>query len=323
MSSGKLKLMSPPLIVELWRGPSLESRHEVDVAVVGRDGHRSGWGVPSRLVMARSALKPIQALPLITTGAADRFGLGDDALALACASHGGEPRHVAVVDRWLSEIGASVAQLECGAHLPSTVEAAHDLIRAEHQPDARHNNCSGKHCGFLTVCQHEGLDPRGYVKVGHRLQTDFVTPAIEQACQVSLKGMVPGVDGCGIPVWNFPLDRLAAGWSGMTSDPAGQRLFGAMMAEPFLVAGTGRYCTRVMESAAGSVVVKTGAEGVYCGAHPESGLAWALKVRDGAQRAAEAALLWLMADVGLPVAVEPPAVRNWAGQVVGSLIVRA
>lgn len=313
--------MSPPVIVDVWRGSSVESRHEVDIAVVGRDGHRSGWGVPSRLVMARSALKPIQALPLVTTGAADRFGLSDAHLALACASHGGEPAHVEVVGQWLSVIGGRIDDLECGSHLPSAVDAAHELVRAGTEPDARHNNCSGKHCGFLTVCRHEGVDPRGYIKVEHPLQRDYVTPAIEEACGVALDGREAGVDGCGIPVWSLPMDRLAAGWSGLTADPAGQRLIGAMIGHPFLVAGSGRCCTRVMEAGAGSVVVKTGAEGVYCGAHRDSGLAWAVKARDGAQRAAEAALLWLMADLGLPVALDQPVLTNWAGEVVGSITV--
>jgi L-asparaginase II len=314
--------MSPPLVVEVLRGSAVESVHEVDVSVVGRDGHRSGWGNPSRLVMARSALKPIQALPLITSGAADAFGLSDAHLALACASHGGEPVHVELVDDWLERIGCTSEDLECGPQLPSALAAGHELVRAGQTPDRRHNNCSGKHCGFLTVCRHVGLDPRGYIGVDHPLQRDLITPAIETMCGVSLDGQTPGIDGCGIPVWQFPLDRLAAGWAGMTERVEGQRLMAAMMANPFLVAGTDRCCTNVMEAAAGALVVKTGAEGVFCGAHPESGLAWAIKSRDGAQRAAEAALLWLIADLGFSINVEMPTLRNWSGQTVGSIRVR-
>ena len=145
----------------------VESRHEVDVAVVGTDGHRSGFGQPTRGVLARSAIKPIQAFPLVATGAADAFDLPQRRVSLACASHNAEPGHVDEVTGWLAAIGLDQGALECGAHAPSHRPSADALVAAGIEPDARHNNCSGKHTGFLTVCQHLGADPTGYIGPDH------------------------------------------------------------------------------------------------------------------------------------------------------------
>lgn len=297
----------------------VESRHEVDVAVVGLDGHRSGHGHPSRGVLARSAIKPIQAFPLVATGAADAFALPDRRLALACASHNGEPGHVDEVGRWLAEIGLGAEALECGSHPPSHRPAADALTSQGVEPDARHNNCSGKHSGFLSVCRHLDLDPEGYIRPGHPVQADHITKAIEAACEVSLAEATPVVDGCGIPVWELRLDQLAGGWARLAGTDEGRRLYAAMAAEPFFVAGTARMSTRVMQAGGGTVSVKGGAEGVFCGVHPASGVAWAVKARDGAHRAAEAALLWLMADLGFAVDVALEPIGNVAGRPVGEL----
>ena len=316
---GQTSHMSPPIVVEVTRGHVVESRHEVDAAVVGLDGHRSGFGHPDRGVLARSAIKPIQAFPLLATGAADAFGLDDRRLALSCASHGGEPGHVAEVGRWLTEIGLGVEALECGAHAPSYRPAADDLLSGGEGLDARHSNCSGKHSGFLSVCRHLDLDPQGYIRPDHPVQAGHVTKAIEAACEVSLADGTPVVDGCGIPVWELRLDALAGGWARLTGTEEGRRLYRAMAAEPFFVAGTGRMSTLIMEAGGGAVSVKGGAEGVFCGVHPASGVGWAVKARDGAQRAAEAAVLWLMDDLGFGVEVELEPIRNVAGRVVGEL----
>ena len=314
--------MSPPLIVEITRGGSVESRHEVDVAIVGSDGHRSGFGKPKRPTLARSSMKPIQAFPLVATGAADAFGLADEHLALACASHNGEPRHVEVVGEWLGRLGYTVDTLECGAHRPGHQPSADTLVRGDIAPDRRHNNCSGKHSGFLTVCRHLGLEPAGYLSPDHPVQAHHVTKATEAACEIDLSGATPAVDGCGIPIWEMPLEHLALGWATLAHTDEGRRLYAAMQAEPFMVAGTERMCTRVMESTSG-IAVKTGAEGVFCGVHVESGLAWSLKARDGATRASEAALLWVMRDLGFAIDVEVEPIRNHAGVVVGGVRVSA
>ena len=310
--------MSPPLIVEVTRGGVVESRHEVDVAIVGADGHRSGFGRPRRGTLARSSMKPIQAFPLVATGSADAFELGDEQLALSCASHNGEPRHVAVVGEWLGRLGYDADTLECGAHLPIHEAAAHAMVHDGLAPDRRHNNCSGKHSGFLTVCRHLGIDPTGYLESDHPVQAHHVTKATEAACEIDLGGQTPVVDGCGIPVWEMPLENLAQGWATLATTDEGRRLYAAMQAEPFMVAGTGRMCTRIMEASSG-LAVKTGAEGVFSGVHVESGLAWSLKARDGATRASEAAVLWLMRDLGFSVEVDGEVLRNHAGREVGAV----
>jgi len=314
--------MSPPLIVEVTRGGVVESHHEVDVAIVGTDGHRSSFGKPQRWTLARSSMKPIQAFPLVATGAADAFDLTQAHLAFACASHNGEPRHVDTVTEWLGRLGYDADTLECGAHLPIHEPSAHALVHDEITPGRRHNNCSGKHAGFLTVCRHLDLDPAGYLQPGHPVQAHHITKATEAACEVDLSDQTPVVDGCGIPIWGMPLVNLAQGWATLATTEEGQRLFAAMQAEPFMVAGTGRMCTRIMEASSG-IAVKTGAEGVFCGVHPESGLAWALKARDGATRASEAAVLWLMRDLGFVVDVDVDPVRNHAGLEVGGVRVVA
>lgn len=311
--------MSPPLIVEVHRGGLVESRHEVDVAVVGPDGHSSGWGVPNRGVLARSAMKPIQALALVESGAADAYALSDRQLALACASHSGEPAHIEVVDAWLAQLGLDVGSLECGGHFPNHDASAHVLIASGTGFDARHNTCSGNHCGFLTVAAHLGLEPSGYITPNHPVQRDHITPSIEDLCGVSLADATPSIDGCGIPVWEVPLDRFANGWAALSERPAGARLLAAMAAEPVMVGGTGNACTRVITATEGRVVVKFGAEGMYAAVIPETGMGIALKARDGARRAAEAAMLWLLADLGALEGIEPDPIRNFAGIEVGTV----
>ncbi|MEO0493903.1 MAG: asparaginase [Actinomycetota bacterium] len=315
--------MSPPLIVEVTRGGFVESRHEVDVAVVGADGHRSGFGQPRRPVLARSSMKPIQAFPLVATGAAKAFDLSTEHVALACASHNGEPVHVDLVTGWLDRLDLTIDDLECGSHLPYHQPSAHELVRSGVAPDRRHHNCSGKHCGFLTVCRHLGIDTAGYLRPDHPVQALHITKAIEAACEISVDGQTPVVDGCGIPIWEVPLDGLAQGWATVAGTPEGEVIFDAMTRSPVLVAGSDRMCTYVMTASDGAWAVKVGAEGVYSGVHREAGLAFSLKARDGATRAAEAAMLWVLGDLGLPVPVTMPSVTNAAGVVVGEIRVKA
>lgn len=307
------------MLVEITRGPTVESVHEVDVAVVDASGSLvSGAGDPDRGVLARSALKPIQAVPLVSSGAANALDVSDEELALACASHNGEPGHVEAVTAWLGRLGFNVGHLECGSQRPGYEPASLALAVADEQPDATHNNCSGKHTGFLAVCLHNGIDPAGYIRPDHPLQFEYVTPAIAEFCSFALGRDEPGIDGCGIPVWEMPLEALARGWSRLPSDPAGLRLIEAMRAHPWLVAGTNRSDTTMMSSAHRPIATKVGAEGVHCAVALDEGVAVAVKARDGASRAAEAAM-WAMLDrLGLAEA-HPKTILNRAGTVVGEI----
>jgi L-asparaginase II len=327
--------MSNPVLVEVRRGAMVESRHRGALAVVDADGAIIlALGDIAQPVYPRSAVKPLQALPLIESGAADRFGLGDEELALACASHGGEPAHVAVAERMLRRAGLDAGALECGTHWPTHAASAQALARTGGAPSALHNNCSGKHAGFLCVACASGVDHRGYVGAAHPVQRE-VKAAIESLAGVGLSEDQCGTDGCAIPTYAVPLDRLAHAFgrfgSGRGLAPerarAAARLRAAMAAQPYYVAGTGRFCTDIMRAFGARVLVKTGAEGVFCGALPEQGLGIALKCDDGGKRAAEVIMAAALARF-LPRGDDAcaaldrfvrPALHNWNGVEVGGV----
>ncbi len=290
------KQATNPVMAEVTRGVMVESRHRAAVAVVDAGGQVVlSAGDIERPVYARSAIKSLQAIPFIESGAADAFGVSDPEIALACASHAGEPRHVETVLAWLERIGCSVEDLQCGAHLPNNTAAAHALIARGAEPSAAHNNCSGKHAGFLTLARHLNAPTGDYLRHEHAVQ-QRVLGVLESMAGLDLGDAPRGIDGCGIPVIGMPLGNLALAMARL-ADPHDQpdarqaacaRIRTAMTAEPFMVGGTGSYCTRAIKASRGRALIKTGAEGVYCGALPELGLGLALKVDDGAERAAEA-----------------------------------
>ena len=309
-----------PLVVELRRGPHVESRHVVHAVVVDTDATvvRS-WGEAHRLTHPRSAVKPIQALPLVETGAADAYGLHDVELALACASHNGEPGHVGAVEAWLSRIGCTHRDLECG------VQEGRGITPAG-------NNCSGKHTGFLTVARRLDVPIRHYIDGDHPVQR-LVTRALSDAAGVLLDPADAGIDGCGIPVHPMPLSAIAAAGARFGAPPAewpperreaARRLAAAMVAQPWYVAGTGRLCTALLEAGGGQLLVKVGAQGVQLAALPAAGLGIAVKVEDGDRSASEIALAHVLAAVAPELAgrLEPvtqplETVTNHAGVVVG------
>lgn len=313
--------MNPaPLCIELTRGNSIESFHYVDVAVADLSGKKiSAWGDYEKLVLPRSAIKPLQALPLIETGAAQAFQLSEVEIALACSSHNGEKSHVEAVENWLSKLGCSPDDLACGQHDPMDFNLVKEEILQGDYSKVAANNCSGKHTGFLTVMRHLGIDHENYLHPNHPLHTDYVTPLLSEMCHVDLSGQEPGVDGCGVPVWAVPLSGLAIGWAEMITKSSAAPLFQAMINQPFYIAGTGRACTEMISSTNGRAIVKTGAEGVFCSAIPEQGLGIALKARDGASRAATAALTWLLAEFGIIEREESQPLTNHAGKRIGEI----
>lgn len=324
-----------PLLVEVTRGTTVESRHRAAFAVADTSGRVVlHAGDIERPVYPRSAIKPLQALVLVETGAAEAHGLGDAEIALACASHGGEPRHVETVAAWLERIGCSPDDLECGPQVPSEESAAVALYRSGEAPGRIHNNCSGKHTGFLTAARHLGHPTRGYIRFEHPVQQSILG-IMESMTGCELGAAPRGIDGCGIPTIGVPLGNLALAMARL-ADPADQperrqaaaaRIRRAMAAEPFMVAGTGRFCTAVMEVLRERALIKTGAEGVYCAALPELGLGVALKVDDGAGRAAEVLMGQLLRRLDvigeaeakrLAATLEPP-ILNRAGVEVGRI----
>jgi L-asparaginase II len=334
-----------PVLVHALRGGIVESQHRGAVAVVDADGAvHTRFGDIDRPVFPRSAVKVLQALPLVAGGAAERWGLSDEELALACASHGGEARHAAVAASMLAKAGVDVQALECGTHWPYNDAATKALAAAGEQPSALNNNCSGKHAGFVCLgCllaeEVQGADRRaflaGYVKPEHPVMQE-VNAALQSTTGWNLANTARGVDGCSIPTYAVPLRHLAHAFAkvatgvGLTQPQAraAQRLRQAVAAAPFMVAGTGRFDTRVMQQLGERVFCKVGAEGMYCAALPELGLGVALKMDDGnTSRACEVVMAALIErllplqgeDATLLASLSDLKLRNWNGIEVGSL----
>ena len=323
----------PPVAVVVRRGERVESEHRVAYAVADAAGRLlEAAGDVDRAVFPRSAIKPLQALALVESGAADRFAVSEQELALACASHSGEPEHVALVRAWLARLGLDALALECGAHPPLHAESAQRLAAEGRSPERVHNNCSGKHAGMITVARHLGAPIAGYRRADHPVQRLIADILCAMTGLAELPA--PAIDGCGVPTWPIPLGRLAAALARF-SDPdllpatradACGRLRAAMLAHPHLVAGTDRPCTEIVTMAP-RILVKTGAEGVYAACLLEQRLGLALKVEDGAARAAPVALLALLEALGVLdgeaaaalAARLRPELRNHAGVVVGRI----
>jgi L-asparaginase II len=291
-----------PILIEVWRGALAESCHRGAYVVVDGDGAIvEAQGDVERLVYARSAIKPLQALPLIETGAADAYNVAPHELALACASHGGEPQHVDAVQDWLGRLRLDAGDLECGAHPPSHAPSAKALYAAGREPTPLHNNCSGKHTGMLTTCVHMGEPTAGYIRRDHPHQERGIE-ALAEMCGVDLDQAPAGIDGCGLPQFGIPLIALARAFARFGAPDAlppdravaCRRLSAAMIAHPLMLAGTGRFCSRATEAAHGKAVLKTGAEGMYVAAIPAKGYGIAVKIDDGAARAAEVAMAALL-----------------------------
>lgn len=328
--------------VEVLRGGVVESVHAVSVAIWHGspvDGHGTGSDPAAALplVFARSAVKPLQAVPLVETGAADRFGLDAAELAIASGSHVGDEPHVATVRSLLAKAGLGPEALACGPHPPLDRAVADRLVRRGESPTCEHNNCSGKHAGMLAVCRHLGFSITGYTAADHPVQR-LVTTTLRELAGVGEEEMIAGIDGCGVPAFALPLAAWARAYArfgsagGLSPTRAGavERIRRAIAARPTMVAGTGQFDSLVAEQLGPSVLVKTGAEGTLAGVvvRPGRTTGLAVKAHDGGLRAARAVMARLL-DL-LAVAPQPAArdlldrwsrerFVNHAGVVVGEL----
>jgi L-asparaginase II len=321
-----------PILVEVVRGALSESVHRGAVAVADTEGRMLlALGDVERPVFPRSAIKAFQAMPLVESGAADAFALGEAELAVACASHSGDAIHLEAVRSLLDKAGVEERLLACGAHWPLSEGAQREIARAGNTPRPIHNNCSGKHAGMLATAVQLGVRPQGYELPDHPVQIE-IARVISELCGVRLDADRMGVDGCSVPTYAVPLKALATGFARLGA-PAGlaaprqeaaRRLVQACFRKPGLVAGEGRFDTVAMRKLAPAVFCKGGAEGVHCAALPELGLGIALKIDDGAKRGAEAVMAHLFAALvpGANTALGDfldGELRNWKGQRAGGI----
>lgn len=319
-------MTAPAPFAEIWRGPFLESVHSGHAVICDGTGQIvDAWGNPEAVVLARSSSKMIQALPLVRSGAAGAFNLTTQQLALSCASHQGAKIHVDTVGAWLNDLGLGDDDFRCGTEESRDKAVREAQIRAFEKPCRIHNNCSGKHAGFLTLTKHLGAGP-DYTNPDHPVQRACLE-AFEDVTQQTSPGF--GIDGCSAPNYAATLHGIARAMAHFANAPEGSaevRLHEAMRLHPELVAGEGRACTELMKACDGKVALKTGAEGFFIAILPELGLGIALKAACGTTRAAEAAIAALLVRVGVLDANHPAAlkrinapIKNWDGLVTGVL----
>lgn len=318
-------------LVELWRGDLLESEHCGHAVVCGGDGQiLEAWGDADAAIYPRSSAKMIQALPLVSSGAATQHQLTTEQLALACASHNGAEIHTARVQNWLQTLGLGEVDLLCGVQETRDRGLRDTMIRTGESACQLHNNCSGKHAGFLTLTRHLNAGP-DYVDIAHPVQEACRT-AFEEATDAVSLGY--GIDGCSAPNFATTVHGLARAMAWFASassrnDVAARgaaRLVEAMIAHPELVAGEGRACTRLMQATNGRAAIKMGAEGVFVAIIPEKKIGIALKISDGANRAAATTIAALLVRCGVLSATHPEAlaymkapILNWAGTHCGEM----
>lgn len=322
-------MKKPVPFAEIWRGPFLESVHLGHAVVCDASGDIvHAWGDPEAVTLPRSSSKMIQALPLITSGAADAHGLNTEQLALSCASHQGAAIHTDRVGAWLKTLGLTDDAFRCGPQTPSDKDAREALIKTDSSPCQIHNNCSGKHAGFLTLNQHLG-GGADYVEVDHPVQKACLE-AFEATTLETSPGY--GIDGCSAPNYAATLHGIARSMAFFasahersdTQSKAAARLVDAMRLHPELVAGETRACTELMRAMDGKVAIKTGAEAVFVAILPEQKLGIALKIVDGTTRASECAIAAILVKLGVLNPDHPATLKrmnapltNWRGTLTG------
>jgi L-asparaginase II len=308
--------------VELRRGTVVESRHHVYVAVVdGQGALVAHAGDPDFVTFWRSAAKPFQAMPLIEDGAADRFNLTREDLALVCASHSSEPNQVARVRELLQKVGCSERDLLCGPHRPLSEAVAKDYETRGVRLTAVYSNCSGKHTGMLALAKHHGWPTEFYTRRDHPVQQRCLAE-VSRWTDVSVERIGVAVDGCGVACFALPLRSMALAYAKLGSTEHGAVIFEAMLRHPELIAGEGRPCTEMMRAHPGRVITKVGAEGVYSALLVRERLGVALKVEDGHSVASALAMAAVLGELGLrpqPQSLLVKPTTNSRGETVGEM----
>ena len=325
-----------PWIVEISRGRQIESTHVGHGVVVNiNDDVILSFGDAAKETFPRSSAKWIQGLELVLSGAADAFALSDDHLAIACASHNGEPKHIGLVQSWLNLLNLNINNLECGITLPFTEPVRLQLSHDRKKATQLHHCCSGKHMGMLSVCIHSGFPTKGYTHYDHPVQS-LIRQHMTTILGLDANQLDYATDGCSVPTYILPLNVLALGFARLGANQftdninkAASRLRIAQAKSPFMVAGSERLDTLLLEAGQGRLQVKMGAEGVYVGAIADRSIGFALKCEDGALRGQEALVIELLRAIDeheivnrLPIHVRKPRIQTANGKVVGSISVR-
>lgn len=301
-------MQANPVLAEAWRGNWVENRHRGAFVFANAQGEvLTSAGDIDRPIFPRSAIKAFQALAMFQSGAVDTFDLGDEEIALACASHNAQSDHLEAVQHFFEKVGVSVDELECGPQ-PPVDAATKKALRADGKPfTAIHNNCSGKHTGMLAVAKALGASTQGYSTREHPTQK-LVRQCVEEVIGTDLTTDRCGTDGCSIPTWAAPLKNFAQGFArmatgeGLSSETAtaSKRILDAATQNPFLVRGTNTLDSDVMAAFGGDVMVKIGADGVFCGALRSTGIGFALKIDDGNLKVADVVIAALLGALANP-----------------------
>lgn len=322
-------------LVEVTRGELVESVHSGVVVVVDKNMKVvARVGNPGSLTFIRSAAKPIQAIPVVESGAAECFNLDNEDIALITASHSGEMEHIRIMNKIMEKISLPKEALQCGTHWPLNKKSAKDLIKQGNKPDVYHCTCSGKHAGMLVLCKYMGWDLDEYYLPDHPVQ-NMMCEAISDFAQVNKDEIIIAVDGCGVPVFALTIENMAKIYARFGADEgfseqrkkACKRIKEAMVEYPFLVAGTKRLATDLMQATKGKVVAKDGAEGVFCAAVPSQGLGFACKISDGSSRALGPVVINVLDQMGMLTKDEKKAlinhskvlIKNYRGENIGEI----
>ncbi|MFP5519036.1 MAG: asparaginase [Bdellovibrionia bacterium] len=321
-----------PLVVEITRGPVVESSHQVMAVVCDSHGRMiHSWGNHNFLTMPRSSIKMLQAIPLVESGALDKFDLTSQHLALACASHRGEKLHIDLAKEWLKKISLNESDLVCGGHFPYNEKAYHEFIKLGTSLSPVYSNCVGKHLAMLTTALHLKENIKNYDDPNHPVQ-QRIRKALSEVYKLDISKVPHGIDGCNVPTVPVPLQNIAIGLSVFMSTKetelrriALKQIFAACVDHPEILSGNDDFAFDLMKALKGKVVLKGGAEGVYAGVAPEKGVSFALKVADGASRAAQFTAIGILKNMGVLTETDAagiqerlsPNLKNSTGKVVG------
>lgn len=289
-------MTEPPILAKVIRGETVESVHRGHMVAIAGDGRvLFEIGDPQTVTFFRSASKPFQAMPFITSGAAEVFGFTEEEIALACASHSGERMHVEIAARMLEKIGLNESDLQCGKHLPFSEDESERLLRANAEITQLHNNCSGKHAAMLAFAKRMNADVDRYLLPESPVQ-QAILKSVSIFCELPTDEIAIGIDGCCAPNFAMPLTAMARGFLNLVAPQEGfadevvrdaaVRIVSSMITFPELIGGSERLDTILMNAAPGKIISKVGADGVWlCGILPSetfpSGAAIALKIEDG------------------------------------------